>query len=133
MLNTIYKTRNVFFMIYLSAYIMVIPFTFTHFVNSLVWHFATFILLIVVLTNNAFDHMEVKEHAAYNITFIIVMLMNLMILGRFLFDTSLRIGNLNIWSLNEAYLNMNYTFCALLIFGIIIINALIILKEKLSY
>jgi len=133
MLNTIYKIRNISFMLYLMTYVLVLPFTFTYFVNSLPWHFATVILLIVVLANNTFNQMAVKENLLFNISFIVVMAMNLIILARFLFDSSLRVGNLNIWSLNESYLNMNYTIQALLIFGIIMLNILILVKEKLTH
>ena len=133
MLNSIYKIRNISFMLYLMTYVLVLPFTFTYFVNSLIWHIATVILLVVVLANNTFNQMAVKENLLFNISFIVVMIMNLLILGRFLFDSSLRVGNLNIWSLNESYLNMNYALCALLIFGIIILNALVLLKDKVTH
>ena len=129
----IYRIRNLLFFLYLSVYILVIPFTFSEFTNSLIWHFATFALLIVVLVNNTYHVPELKTNKLFNITFSIVMLINLLILGRFLFDTNLRIGNLNVWSLNESYLNMNYIFVSMMIFAIIIIDGLIMIKEKLSY
>jgi hypothetical protein len=128
----IYRIRNILFFLYLAMYVLVVPFTFGEFVNSLIWHFATFGLLAIILVNNTYYVHELKSNLLFNLTFSVVMLINIIILGRFLFDTNLRIGNLNVWSLNEAYLNMNYVFVSLMIYALIIIDVLIIIKDKLT-